>query len=113
MRYSTAALLFLSALALLGGCASHPAYYTAPPPPVAYAPAAPPLVEAGQQNGYADGVRTGERDRMDGHSYRPTYGARYANTPGYSPRLGGPFWQYQSAYRDAYVRGYRRGYSRG
>jgi hypothetical protein len=114
MRYTTAGLLTLSAIALLAGCASHPAYYVAPPPPpapVAYAE--PPLIQTAHQDGFADGLRIGERDRVDGHSYRPTYGDRYANTPGYYPRLGGPFWQYQSAYRDAYMRGYHKGYARG
>ncbi|HEX3438428.1 MAG TPA: hypothetical protein VHT24_16785 [Pseudacidobacterium sp.] len=111
MRYSTAGLLFLSALALLAGCASHPAYY-APPPPPPPATYVPPVVQTAQQNGYADGVRIGARDRIEGHSYRPAYSERYANTPGYYPQLGG-FWQYQSAYRDAYVRGYHRGYTQG
>lgn len=49
---------------------------------------------------------------MEGHSYHPTYSNRYANTSGYYPQLGGPFWQYQTAYRDAYMRGYRKGYER-
>ncbi|HZU09141.1 MAG TPA: hypothetical protein VFA02_04505 [Pseudacidobacterium sp.] len=113
MRFSTAGLLLLAALALLGGCASHPAYYVAPPPPpppaVAYVP---PVIQAARQNGYADGIRIGERDRLEGHSFRPTYSEHYANTPGYSPQLGGPFWQYQSEYREAYIRGYR-GYAQG
>ncbi|WP_158751939.1 hypothetical protein [Acidobacterium sp. S8] len=114
MKYTTAGLLLLSALALLAGCSSHPAYYVAPPPPpgpAAYAE--PPLIQAAHQNGFAEGVNVGERDRVDGHSYRPTNSRLYANTPGYSPQLGGPFWQYQSAYRDAYMRGYRKGYQRG
>jgi hypothetical protein len=111
MRYTTAILL-LACVALLGGCASHPAYYTAPPP-VAYAPGPPPVIQVGQQNGFADGVRIGERDRVGGRGYRPASGERFANTPGYSPTLGGPFRQYQSAYRDAYKRGYRQGYARG
>jgi hypothetical protein len=112
MRYTTAGLLTLSALALLAGCASRPAYYVAPPSPAA-AYAEPPLIQTGHQNGFADGLRIGERDRIEGHSYRPTNGDRYANAPGYYPQLGGPFWQYQSAYRDAYMRGYHKGYSRG
>lgn len=111
MKCITAGLLLLAAIALLGGCASHPAYYVAPPPPAAYAPQPSPLIQTGQQNGFSDGARIGERDRIEGHSYRPTSGDRYANTPGYYSQLGGPFWQYQSAYRDAYLRGYHRGYS--
>jgi hypothetical protein len=114
MRFSTAGLLLLAALALLAGCASHPAYYVAPPPPPPPAAAyVPPVIQVARQNGYADGMRIGERDRIEGHSYRPTYSEHYANTPGYSPQLGGPFWQYQSQYREAYMRGYRRGYSQG
>jgi hypothetical protein len=104
----------LSAVALLAGCACHPAYYTAPPPPpppVAYAE--PPLIQTAHQNGFADGLRIGEHDRVEGRSFRPTYSDRYASTPGYYPQLGGPFWQYQSAYRDAYMRGYRKGYEHG
>ncbi|MGC1298942.1 MAG: hypothetical protein WA869_28290 [Alloacidobacterium sp.] len=112
MRYTTAGLLLLSAVALLAGCASHPAYYVAPPPPQA-AYAEPLLMQTAHQNGFADGLQNGERDRVEGHSFRPTYSNRYANTPGYSSQLGGPFWQYQSAYRDAYVRGYGKGYQRG
>jgi hypothetical protein len=111
MRPSTAGLLLLAALSLLAGCASYPAYYVAPPPPpAAYAP---PVIQVARQNGYADGMRIGERDRVEGHSFRPTYSEHYANTPGYSPQLGGPFWQYQAEYRAAYMRGYRRGYSQG
>ena len=112
MRYTTAGLLLLSALALLAGCASHPAYYVAPPPPQAVY-AEPPLIQTAHQNGFNDGVQNGERDRVGGHSFRPTDNSRYANTPGYYSQLGGPFWQYQSAYRDAYMRGYRKGYQRG
>jgi hypothetical protein len=115
MRYSTAGLLALSAIALLAGCARQPAFYVAPPPPapppVTYTE--PPIVHTAHQDGFADGLRIGERDRVEGHSYRPTYGDRYANTPGYYAQLGGPFWQYQSAYRDAYMRGYHKGYERG
>jgi hypothetical protein len=74
MKCITAGLLLLAAIALLGGCASHPAYYVAPPPPAAYAPQPPPLIQTGQQNGFSDGVRIGERDRIEGHSYRPTNG---------------------------------------
>ena len=112
MKFTAAGLLLLASAALLAGCSSHPTYYAAPlPPPVAYAE--PPLIQVAHQNGFADGVRFGEKDRVDGHSYRPAYSSRYANTPGYSPQLGGPFRQYQSAYREAYVRGYRKGYERG
>jgi len=111
MRFTTAGLLLLSALALLAGCSSRPAYYAPPPPPVAYA--APPLIQTAHQNGFADGMRIGERDRVEGHSFRPTNNDRYASTPGYYPQLGGPFWQYQQAYRDAYMRGYSKGYQRG
>ena len=112
MRYTTAGLLLLSALAVLAGCASHPAYYVAPPPPQA-AYAEPSLIQTAHHNGFADGVQNGERDRVEGHSFRPENSSRYANTPGYYPQLGGSFWQYQSAYRDAYMRGYRKGYERG
>src|SRR5579875_3646477 len=112
MRFSTAGLLLLAALALLAGCENRPAYYVAPHPPPAAA-YLPPIVQVARQNGFADGMRNGERDRLEGHSFRPTYSERYANTPGYSPQLGGPFWQYQSEYREAYMRGYRRGYTQG
>lgn len=111
MKFIAAGSLLFASAALLAGCSSHPTYYAPPPPPVAYAE--PPLIQAAHQNGFSDGVRLGERDRVDGHSYRPAYSSRYADTPGYSPQLGGPFWQYQSAYRDAYMRGYRKGYQRG
>lgn len=112
MRYTTALLLALSVIALLAGCASRPAFVVpTAPPPVTYAE--PPLVDTAHQDGFADGLRIGERDRVEGHSYRPTYGDRYSNTPGYYAQLGGPFWQYRSAYRDAYMRGYHQGYERG
>ena len=116
MKYTTAGLLLLSALALLAGCSSHQAYYVAPPPPPPPPPAAyaePPLIQTAHQNGFAAGQQNGERDRVEGHSFRPTYSSRYADTPGYYSQLGGPFWQYKSAYRDAYMRGYRKGYERG
>ena len=112
MRYTTAGFLLLASIALLAGCSSHPAYYVAPPPPTA-AYVEPSLMQSAHQNGFPQGVSIGERDRVEGHSYRPTYSRLYANTPGYSQQLGGPFWQYQSAYRDAYMRGYRKGYQRG
>ncbi|HVW78995.1 MAG TPA: hypothetical protein VHB45_15375 [Alloacidobacterium sp.] len=110
MKFIAAGVLLLASAAFVAGCSSRPAYY-APPPAVAYAE--PPLIQVAHQNGFNDGLHFGERDRMDGHSYRPTYSSHYADTPGYSPHLGGPFWQYQSAYRDAYMRGYRKGYQRG
>ena len=112
IRLTTTGLLLLSALALLAGCTSHSAYYVAPPPPPPVAYAGPPLIQTAHQNGFAEGLQNGERDRMEGHSYHPTYSNRYANTSGYYPQLGGPFWQYQTAYRDAYMRGYRKGYER-
>ena len=106
--FSLSAVALLTGLAMTG-CASRPAYYVAPPPP-AYAPS---FVQAAEQNGFADGFRIGRRDRDSGHSYSPAYNERYANTPGYDPRLGGDFGQYRHHYRDGFRRGYHDGYARG
>lgn len=64
-----------------------------------------------RQNGSRDGENDGRKDRVTGHSYRPTQDDNYKNAPGYSSNMGGR-QQYKDAYRQAYQQGYQRGYGR-
>ena len=102
----------LVGLAALAGCSSHRQYYVAPiapPPPVVYQQ---PLMRTAENNGFADGQRAGQRDRYEGHSFRPRQGERYEDAPGYYRELGGNGEQYRYYYRDGYLRGYQFGYAR-
>ena len=112
MKSHVLLLLSIAGLACIVGCSSRPAYYVAPapPPPVVYQQ---PLIQTAENNGFADGRRHGQRDRFEGHSYRPTSGDQYADAPGYYPQLGGNRDQYRYYYREGYMRGYQQGYTRG
>lgn len=63
-----------------------------------------------QQNGYRDGMNDGRKDRMTGHSFRPTQDDNYKNAPGYSSNMGDR-QQYKNVYRERYQQGYQVGYS--
>ena len=112
MRRILAGALVLFTSGGLMGCADHEQYrMSAPPPPgMDYRQ---PVVETAEHNGYSDGARDGQRDRYEGHSYRPTHSDRYEDAPGYFRELGGDREAYRSYYRDGYLRGYHSGYTRG
>lgn len=63
-----------------------------------------------QQNGYRDGMNDGRKDRMTGHSFRPTQDDNYKNAPGYSSNMGDR-QQYKNIYRQGYQQGYQIGYN--
>ncbi len=63
-----------------------------------------------RQNGYRDGMNDGRKDRMTGHSFRPTQDDNYKNAPGYSSNMGDR-QQYKDMYRQAYQQGYQVGYN--
>jgi len=63
-----------------------------------------------QQNGYRDGMNDGRKDRMTGHSFRPTQDDNYKNAPGYSSNMGDR-QQYTNIYRQGYQQGYQIGYN--
>ena len=62
--------------------------------------------------GFRDGRDDGERDRVTGHSYRPTHDGNYKHADrGYDPAYNNkPL--YRDEYREAYAAGYERGYYR-
>jgi hypothetical protein len=62
--------------------------------------------------GFRDGRDDGERDRVTGHSYRPTHDSNYKHADrGYDSAYGN--WQlYRDEYRAAYAEGYERGFHR-
>lgn len=64
-----------------------------------------------RQNGLRDGENDGRKDRVTGHSYRPTQDDNYKKAPGYSSNMGDR-QQYKDVYRQAYQQGYQRGYGR-
>jgi hypothetical protein len=110
MTKKIAGMLLGAAALALAGCSSHrDVYYAAPPPPPMYGQ--PPLVHAAETNGFSDGERQGQRDRFQGHSYRPQHSDRYEDAPGYYAELGGTHDQYRYYYRDGFVRGYHYGYT--
>jgi hypothetical protein len=60
--------------------------------------------------GFRDGRYAGERDRVTGHSYRPTHDNNYKHADrGYDPAYGNK-QLYRDEYRAAYAEGYERGY---
>jgi hypothetical protein len=64
--------------------------------------------EHGYQNGYHDGVRHGQYDRMQG--YRYNYKSdQWEDAGGYEHWMGSR-GQYKKSYRSGYVNGYREGY---
>jgi len=96
------------ALSLLAGC-SHPTYYA--PPPVAYAPEIPPLVQLADSNGSRAGYDDGSRDAYYHANYAPRRTHAFRDAPGYDYRLG-PIQPYVDAFRASYLRAYDRGYYR-
>jgi hypothetical protein len=101
----------LIATLLVTGCAQHPTYVAAPPPPPGYREQAPPLVQVADRNGFEAGSAAGSRDAFNGRGYHPQHDHAYHDTPGYEPGLG-PLPVYRSAFRDAFVRGYDQGFRR-
>lgn len=67
-------------------------------------------VERARDLGYHDGAHDGERDRLTGHSFRPTHGDRYEDASDHGDREGLSRGEFKEIYRDAYLRGYERGY---
>jgi hypothetical protein len=64
-----------------------------------------------QDNGFRDGVYTGEKDAQQRESYNPERSHYYRNaTYGYDNY--GSRNEYRRAYRDGFVRGYSDGYRR-
>ena len=63
-----------------------------------------------QQNGYRDGMNDGRKDRITGHSFRPTQDDNYKNAPGYTSNMGDR-QQYKNVYRQGYQQGYQIGYN--
>jgi len=66
--------------------------------------------ERARSFGYHDGLAEGERDRVTGHSFRPTHSDRYEDAPDHGNRYGLSRDEFKSIYREAYLRGYQRGY---
>ncbi len=60
--------------------------------------------------GYHDGLAEGERDRMTGHSFRPTHSDRYEDASDHGNHDGMSRDQFKGIYREAYFHGYQRGY---
>ena len=65
--------------------------------------------EHGYQNGYRDGVRHAQYDRMQGYRYNYKSDQWEDADSGYE-RWMGSRGQYKKSYRDGYVNGYREGY---
>jgi hypothetical protein len=62
--------------------------------------------------GFHDGRDDGERDRLTGHSYRPTHDRNFKHADrGYDPAYGSR-QAYRDEYRAAYAEGYERGFYR-
>jgi len=62
--------------------------------------------------GFRDGLDDGQRDRITGHSYRPTHDSNYKHADrGYDSGYGNR-QLYRDEYRAAYANGYERGYYR-
>jgi hypothetical protein len=108
-----AATSLLTLAIAISGCANQQ-YAAAPPPapPPAYQQA-PPLIAIADRDGFKTGRADGARDAYEGRPYRARSTRAYYDTPGFDPHLGGPFPDYQNAFRNAYLRGYDQGYHRG
>lgn len=59
--------------------------------------------------GYHAGEVNGQRDRVTGHSYRPTHDDAYKHVPN-SDGIPMPRALFKDEYKDAYIRGYQAGY---
>jgi hypothetical protein len=66
--------------------------------------------ERARSFGYHDGLADGQRDRVTGHSFRPTHSDRYEDAPDHGDHYGMSRGEFKSIYRNAYLRGYQRGY---
>jgi hypothetical protein len=66
--------------------------------------------ERARSFGYHDGLAEGQRDRMTGHSFRPTHSDRYEDASDHGDHHGMSRGEFKSIYREAYLRGYQRGY---
>src|SRR5437899_8012735 len=65
--------------------------------------------EHGYRNGYQDGVRHGQYDRMQGYRYNYKSDQWEDADGGYEHWMGS-HGQYKKSYRSGYVNGYRQGY---
>jgi hypothetical protein len=66
------------------------------------------------QQGYQDGIYTGQNDGQRGQSYNPQRSHFYRNGHGDSGGFGryGNSYQFQQAYRQGFTQGYNEGYQR-
>ena len=73
------------------------------------------IYQVAQNDGYRDGIFTGQRDAQRGQNYNPQRSHFYRNGHGdngqYSNngRYGGGY-RYEQVYREAFLRGYEQGY---
>jgi hypothetical protein len=90
----------------------HPSQYGYEPQPGYYRGDSPAheTAERARTFGYHDGLAEGQRDRMTGHSFRPTHNDRYEDASDHGDHYGMSRREFKSIYRDAYLRGYQRGY---
>ncbi len=110
MKLSRIALLLGTAASLVAtGCASHPYYAMATPPPPYNS--VPPLIARAEHEGFRAGSEDGSRDLYNGFGHHPGRDRRYHDTPGYDPSLG-PYGPYRDAFRSAYIRGYDQAFYR-
>ena len=110
MKLSRVALPFLTVACLLtAGCAPHPYYAVAPPPPPYNS--IPPLIARADHEGFRAGSEDGARDAYNGFGRHPERDRKYHDAPGYDPALG-PFGPYRDAFRNSYVRGYDQAFYR-
>jgi hypothetical protein len=113
MTRSIAPKLFgLALVALLGAGTACAQYGYSPQPGYWYHEESPAheAAERARSFGYHDGLAEGERDRVTGHSFRPTHSDRYEDASDHGQRYGLSRDEFKSIYREAYLRGYQRGY---
>jgi len=109
MKLSRIALPFAIAACLFtAGCAPHPIYYAAAPPPQPYN-SVPTLIERADHEGFRAGSEDGARDLYNGFGHHPERDRKYHDAPGYDPSLG-PYGPYRDAFRSAYIRGYNQAF---
>ena len=73
------------------------------------------IYQIAMNDGYRDGVYTGQRDGQRGQNYDPQRSHFYRNGHGDNGRYSnngryGGGYQYEQAYRDGFLRGYNEGY---
>ena len=85
-------------------------YYPAPQPGYYNSDPASQTAQRARSYGYHDGLADGERDRVTGHSFRPTHSDRYEDATDHGDHFGMSRDEFKRIYREAYFRGYQRGY---